>query len=104
MYNEDARSGLIFECMKYRIRKQSKQKKLVKAAQPRTETDFDLDDLVRFLESCVLPRDTTKLKEKLVETAESRRAVLAQDQSSFPKMFNFYRVDPELVNDLQIFS
>lgn len=89
---------MIFECLKYRIRKQSKQKKVVQAARPSTETDFDMDDLVCFFESCILPRDSNKLKDKLAETADWRRDVLAQDQRNFPKMFNFYSVDPNLVS------
>lgn len=99
MYNEDAHSGLVFECIKYRSRKQSKQKKLIRP-QPGTETDLDMDELIRFFDSCVLPRDTQKLKNKLAETADARRDILAQDQRSFTKMFNFYRIDSNLVSFL----
>lgn len=92
---------MVFECIKYRSRKQSKQKKVVQP-QPRTETDLEMDDLILFFDSCVLPRDTQKLKAKLSETADTRRDLLAQDQRSFPKMLNFYRVDLNLVSFLLV--
>lgn len=84
--------------MKYRKAKRQKQNRLIAVAQPATATAYDMDDLVRFFETCLLPRDTKKVKDKLFETADSRRNVLAQDQQCFSKMLNIYRIDPSLVS------
>lgn len=96
-------SGLVYECLRYQNSKESKKKKLVDVAES-NETDFDIDELVLFFESCKLPQDTQKLKDKLAETADSRRGVLTQNQRNFPKMFNMYRVDPSLVKTTFMYS
>lgn len=98
MYNDDKRSGFIYECIKYRTQKQAKKnKRLPRIAPENAENDFDMDELVVFFESCVLPRDNKKLKDKLAATADSRRNLLAQNQVGVSKMLNLYRVDPALV-------
>lgn len=56
-----------------------------------------IDDIVNFLNLCQLPKDAEQLKAKLKDTVELRRALLSQNDQSYPKMFDFYLIDPEMV-------
>lgn len=62
-----------------------------------------IDDLVDFLNSCQLPKDVKRLKAKLKESVKLRRALLSQNDQSYPKMFESYLVDPEMVKKMQMF-
>lgn len=65
---------------------------------------FDEDDrkqiveLIRYFDSCVLPRDRKELLDKMEATAEMRKKSNETDREIFDKCFHLYRVNPELVS------
>lgn len=59
--------------------------------------DNDVSELADFLDGCCLPRDEKSLQSKLKDTVAIRRSIIAQNNNSYPKIFNFYLVDPKLV-------
>lgn len=60
-------------------------------------SEENIDELIQFFNNCRLPQDENKLKVKLQETTEARRKIHSQQIQSYPKICDFYLVDPKLV-------
>lgn len=109
MYDAKNGSGFVFEAMKYRKRAVLQENQAigdaVANAPSASNAADDTDECVRqelenSLGSFILPRDIEKLKEYLGQCVELRKSMLWQYISAdkeFPRLFNFYLTNPELV-------
>lgn len=57
----------------------------------------EVEKLIEFLSGCKLPGDEEELKKKLENTIDIRKTLISQQDDTFPKMFEFYLVDPKMV-------
>lgn len=101
LYNDKTKTGFVFESIKYkkRQRKQDKQKEapVVHRLENNNINIDETEELIRFFDACILPRDTAKVKDKLSETVNLRRNILVPDHQYYRKILNMYRVEPNLV-------
>lgn len=89
-------SGDVFQVLRYRQRKFANRPSF--HIQPVNVGDQqNVEELVQFLNGCILPNDKVKLEQKLRETVDMRMALLFQNDVGYPKIFEFYLVDPTMV-------
>lgn len=62
-----------------------------------------IDELVKFFESCVLPDQKTELLKRLEGSSEIRLKSNEANRELFDKSFHLYRVDSDLVSIFKIF-
>lgn len=94
LYNE--KSGDVFQVLRYRQRKLANRPSF--HIQPVNVGDQqNVEKLVQFLNGCILPKDKGKLEMKLRETVDMRMVLLSQNDTGYPKTFQFYLVDPTMV-------
>lgn len=91
------RSGDLYQVLAYRQRKYAHFDKVPISFDEIDVNEDDVDKLIRFLGCCKLPGDEKKLKEKLEETIDLRKMLIAQQDDTYPKIFEFYLVDPQMV-------
>lgn len=100
LYNRDFRSGDLYQVLIYRQRKYAH---CGSVPIPFNEIDVDQDEvdkLVNFLGCCKLPADEKKLKQKLEQTIDLHKMLIAQQDDTYPKISEFYLVDPQMVRVL----
>lgn len=94
LYNE--KSGDVYQVLRYRQRKFGNRASF--HIQPANVGDpQNVEELVQFLNGCILPNDKGKLEAKLKETVDMRKALLSQNDAGYPKMFQFYLADLTIV-------
>lgn len=59
--------------------------------------DEDKEKLITFLTTCVLPKDKELIKHELRKTAAIKHTLTKNPTSRFPKLFNLYIADIEMV-------
>lgn len=92
----------MFQVLKYRQRKFANCASFqVQSVNAGVVVD-DIDELVQFLNACILPKDERKLKEKLQSTRDLRLVLLSQNDACYPKIFEFYLVDSKMVKQKAI--
>lgn len=96
MYHKTSKSGDVYQALRYRQRKYSKAENHRESADSDVIND-DVDELSSFFKNIQLPKDEQKLKKKLQESVDLRSVILSQHDDSYPEMFEFYLIDPNLV-------
>lgn len=95
--NTEPKSGDVFQVLKYRQRKHANRASFhIQRANVGID-EISIENVVNFLKACILPRDESKLKQKLEETTKLRSLLLSQNDPGYPKIFDFYLVDPKMV-------
>ena len=102
-YDERNRSGDVYQVLRYTQRKLTNSNVQISSTEIDANND-DVEDLANFLNACNLPKDESKLKEKLQSTIQLRTLLLSQNVDTYPKQFEFYLVDPKLVRLLYCLS
>lgn len=99
MYDKSKRCGLLYEKIRYSQRKNKpKSKKSSKVNSKQVVGDDEINELVAFFDSCVLPRDKRELSDKLKASAAVRKISNQTNRNIFDKSCHLYRVDSELVS------
>lgn len=103
MFDKTKRCGLLYEKIRYTQRKNKAINKTRKPGQPKDSDNGNnldekqIEDLVLFFDSCVLPRDQQTLSDKLKSSALLRKASNESTRELFDNSFHLYRVNPALV-------
>lgn len=92
--------GLLYEKLRWKARKAKvKQKRSLITETNIGEEDLkQIEDLIRFFDSCVLPRDNDELLKKMKASTELRKKSNETNRDIFDKCFHLYRLYPELVS------
>lgn len=97
MYDEKNKSGDVFQVLKYRKRKYANRATFRVEPIDVDNLNEDIDELVASINACILPKDEEKLKMTLQNSVKLRSILLSQNDATYPKMFEFYLVDPKMV-------
>lgn len=106
MYDKSKRNGLLYEKVRYAQRKNKPTKKKTPNNTVTTNqavSESEIEELVQFFESCVLPRDKRELSDKLQTSAAMRKVSNETNRNIFDKSFHLYRVDSDLVGYFMYF-
>lgn len=89
---------MLYEKLRYKVRK-IKTKEIRKSLNAIVNADDQkqIDELVKFFESCVLPDQKTELLNRMEASSDIRLKSNESNRDLFEKSFHLYRVDPDLV-------
>lgn len=103
LYNRVNKTGLLYEKVRYKLRRiKSKQFRNSMAAIIAEDDQKQIDELVKYFESCVLPGCKAELLEKLEISSGLRLKSNGTNRELFAKSFHLYRVDSDLVRTLHL--
>lgn len=102
LYDRKNRTGMLYEKVRYKVRKNRTKQANVLAAEAElnilSEDDRGkINEVIKYFESCLLPRDKTNLLNKMKESSEIRQRSNETNREIFDKCFHLYRVHPDLV-------
>lgn len=95
MYDVSRRTGALYNAITYRRRYHRRS-----SIQPST-VDISMEEkeeLLKFLKTCVLPKDREDLEDILTKYKEYRRNLIVEDVEEYLEICKFYFVCPDLVN------
>lgn len=95
-------SGFLFNKLRNDTRKKTYQNVIAMDTNDETPDSIQQipnDELMNFFKYCSVEKNKEELKNKLAESVEYRRPILANPPEPIHKMFGFYFVDSELVTD-----
>lgn len=105
LYDRDSRSGLLYQKLRYIVRKiKTKEIRKSLATFFNADDQKQIDELVKFFESCLLPDHKTELLKRMEASSELRLKSNGANRELFDKSFHLYRVDPGLVSIFEVFT
>lgn len=93
LYDYDNRSGFLFN----KFKNNPANPRLPRAVEVLELTEEQKEDYRQFFKNCVVAKEKELIKQKLRESVDYRKSMMADYSDDFNSIFDFYFVSPDLI-------